>query len=151
MIPLLADVVWPALFLSTRLSAWWCIVPSVLLEAVALWRFAQVHPAKSIAASTVMNAVSALCGSLLLPMLGIRWEAIADLTYNAWFGWGTFNWITQFATWCIAVLLSTLIETFVLWLAFCIPWTNRLTVVVLSANAITVALAWVSMLIFVPQ
>lgn len=151
MFPVLADVVWPALLLADRLSAWWCIVASILLEATALWRFAQVQPAKALVAATVMNVVSALCGALLLPSMGIRWETIANLTYNAWIGWGTFNWITQIVTWCIAVLLSTIIEIFVLWLVFSMPWTRRLTVVMLSANAVTVALAWGTMLIVVPK
>ena len=151
MLTVLADVVWPALFLAGRMTAWWCIVVSILLEAAALWRFAQVQPVKALAASTVMNTVSALCGSLLLPLIGIRWEVIAGLTYNAWFHWGTFNWITQVATWSIAVLLSTGIELFVLWLVFFMPWTRRLTVVMLVANAVTVALAWVTMLLVHPK
>ena len=151
MFTVLADVVWPALFLSDRMSAWWCVVASILLEAFALWRFARVRPAKALLASIVMNAVSALCGSLLLPLLGIRWEELAHLTYNAWFGWGTFNWITQAATWGIAVLLCTVIETFVLWLVFALPWTRRLTVVVLAANAVTVTMAWLTLLVIHPQ
>jgi hypothetical protein len=148
MLPILADVVWPALILAGQLSAWWCIAASLLLEAAALWWFMRIRPLKSLAASTVMNFVSALCGSLLLPTVGLRWEAIASHTYNAWFGWGTFNWVTQVATWLLAALLSTIIETFVLWLVFYMPWTCRLTVVILSANAVTVGLAWITMLIF---
>ncbi len=138
---ILADVVWPALLLSARLIAWWCIAVSVLIEAAALWRFLQWRPVKAIVASVVMNAASAFCGVLLLPVAGIRWEMMASLTYNAWFGWGTFNVVTEVATWFIAVVLSTIIETFVLWLVFCAPWTRRLILVVLCANAVTVALA----------
>jgi hypothetical protein len=145
----LANVVWPALFLAGWLCAWWCILGSVLLEAAALWRFARVRPVKATVASTVMNAVSALCGALLIPLLGIRWEIFAGLTYQAWFGWGTFNWITEVATCCIAILLNTIVEVFVLWLVFIMPLRRRLVVVVLAANATTVTLAWATMLVFV--
>lgn len=147
----LANVVWPALFLSIRLSAWWCIGASLLIEAAALWRGARMRPTVALGASVVMNTVSAFCGAPLLPLIGIHWETLANLTYNAWLGWGTFNLATQVATWFIAVVLNTFIETFVLWLVFCMPWTRRLYVVVLLANGVTVALAWGSTLIFAPQ
>jgi hypothetical protein len=148
MAPILADVVWPALILAGRLSVWWCIGASLILEAVVLWWFMRMRPLKAAAASIVMNLVSALLGSLLLPMIGLSWESLADQTYKVWFGWGTFNWITQIATWLLAVLLSTAIETFVLWLLFYMPWTRRLIVVMLAANAVTVGMAWITTLLF---
>lgn len=147
MLPVLANLTWPGLILTARLSAWWCIAASILLEAAALWRFGRMGPVKAITGCTVMNGVSALLGLLLLPLASIRWYTLVDLTYKAWFGWGTFNWITEVATCGIAVLLNTVIELFVLWLVFITPWSRRLTVVVLAANAVTVALAWVSMLV----
>jgi hypothetical protein len=148
MSPILADVVWPALIVSARLAAVWCIAASILIEAAALWRFAQWRPVKALVASVVMNAVSAFCGSLLLPVAGLRWETTATLTYEAWFGWSTFNLVSEGAALLIAVILSTVIETFVLWLVFCAPWTRRLTLVVLCANVVTVLLAEASMLLF---
>jgi hypothetical protein len=141
MSPVLADVVWPALLLAGRLAMWWCIVVSILIEGAALWRFAQWRPVKALIASAVMNAVSAFLGIVLLPVAGLRWETTASITLNAWFGWGTFNVASEAVTWLIAVILSTVIEMFVLWLVFCAPWTRRLTLVVLSANAVTVLLA----------
>jgi hypothetical protein len=141
MSPILADVIWPALLLAGRLATWWCIAASILIEGVALWRFAKWRPVKALIASAVMNAVSAFCGILLLPVAGLRWETTASLTINAWFGWGTFNMASEAVTWLIAVILSTVIEMFVLWLVFCAPWTRRLTLVLLSANAVTVLLA----------
>ena len=87
----LADVVWPALFLSIRMAAWWCVVVGILIEGLALWKFAQVRPAGALLAAVVMNIVSALIGALLLPLLGIRLDALAHATYNAWLDWGTYN------------------------------------------------------------
>ena len=142
MSPILADVVWPALLLTDGLTAWWCIAISILIEAAALWRFAQWRPVKALIASAVMNAVSAFCGTLLLPVAGLRWEVTGGHTFNAWFGWGTFSVANEAATWLIAVIVCTVIESFVLWLVFCAPWTRRLTLVVLSANAVTVLLAF---------
>lgn len=148
MFALFADVVWPALLLSARLWAWWCIGLSVLIEAAALWRFAGMRPWTAIAGSAAMNLASAFCGTLLLPLAGLRWELFASLTFEPWFHWGTFNPINYIATWVAAVLLSTLIETSVLWLLFMMPWTRRLTAVVLIANAVTVSLASLTMILF---
>jgi len=148
---LIADVVWPALFLSMRLTASWCIALSLLLEAAALWRYARIPPLKSLAASALMNVVSALVGYILIPVAGLHFEEIAHRTYNAWFGWGTFNLVTEAATWVLAVGLSTALEVLVLWLVFLMPWTRRTTLVVLAANAVTVALAWITLAFSVPQ
>ena len=147
----LADVVWPALFLSIRMAAWWCVLGSLLIEGLALWRFAGVRLVKSMAASVTMNAVSAFIGMLLLPLMGIRLEALADATYNAWLDLGTFNPISYVATWFGATLLTTMIECFVLWLVFVMPWNRRWVAVVLAVNAVTVALAGVSALLFASQ
>ena len=54
-------------------------------------------------------------------MAGLGWEKTAEFTYEAWFGWGTFNFVSEVAAWLIAVILSTVIETFVLWLVFRAP------------------------------
>ncbi|MDD2706962.1 MAG: hypothetical protein PHV34_03050 [Verrucomicrobiae bacterium] len=138
MTPFLADVVWPALILSVRLLAWWCIAASLVLEAMALWHFMGIRPVKAFAASVAMNTVSAFFGALLLPMAGIWWETLASFPCLAWLGHGTFHPISWIATCLIAIAISTLIETFVLWLVFLMPWTRRLAAVILLANGATV-------------
>ena len=40
-------------------------------------------------------------------------ERAYTASLNAWFGWGTFSVANEAATWLIAVILSTVIETFV--------------------------------------
>lgn len=147
----LADVVWPALFLSIRLAAWWCVIISIVIEGLALWTIARVPPAKALFASLIMNVVSAFIGKLLLPMMGIRLELFASSTYNVWLDWGTFNPVTYVATWMGATLLTTIIECFTLWLAFAMPWKRRWVIVVLVANAITVALAGLSVMVWAPH
>ncbi|MDL5046535.1 hypothetical protein QQ054_10870 [Oscillatoria amoena NRMC-F 0135] len=147
----LANVVWPALFLSMRMAAWWCVLASVLIEAAALWRFAKVRPVIALPAAALMNLVSAFMGMLLIPILGFRWELFADATYNAWLGWGTFNLITYIATWIGVTILTTLIEGFVLWLIFGMPLKRLWIVVLLLANSVTVALAGLTVMIPVPQ
>jgi hypothetical protein len=141
MLPLLADVVWPGLILTDRLAVWWIIAASLVIEAVILWRWAPMCSLKAAAGSLVMNAVSAFFGILLLPVASIGWEVLASHTYMRWFDLGTFNVATYIATWAIAVVLSTVIETFILWLVFLEPWTRRLICVVLAGNALTVGLA----------
>ena len=143
-----ANVVWPALFLSIRMAAWWCVVISIFIEGLALWRFAQVPLPKALTASVVVNIASVLIGVLLLPLLGLRLEALADVTYKAWLDWGTFNPITYATTWLGATLLTTVIECFTLWLAFRMPFRRKWMAVVLLANAATVAIAGFSLFLF---
>ena len=98
-----------------------------------------------------MNLVSAILGILLLPSLGLDIEHFAEITYNSWFDWGTFNAVTIVVTWFVATLLTTVIECFVLWLLFCMPWKRRWFIVVLIANALTVALAILTAFIYLPR
>jgi len=137
----MADLVWPALLVSLHLSAGWCIAISLVIESLALVRFLHIAPAKALAASLAMNLVSAFLGSLLIPLIGIRWEVFAGLTYQEWLNWGTFNPITAVATWLIAILVDTGIELFVLWLVFHMHMTRRLITVMLLANGLTVSAA----------
>lgn len=146
---IMADAVWPALYLTIRLVTWWVIMLSLLIEGFALWRYAGLKPAKAILAALIMNVISAAFGFLFLPTLGLGLEFISDQTFNSWFDMETFNPVSFVLTWLMATVVTTSIESVVLWLVFMMPWQRRWMTVMLIANAATVALAGISAFLFV--
>ena len=107
MLTLLADVVWPALFLEMRLLSWWVILLGLLVE----WPFVRLltHFAwtKAFLADVAMNAASTIFGVLLLPVGGLFvLEPIGEATFYHRFNVGTFNPVTWAATFVLAVVLS---------------------------------------------
>lgn len=148
---LLANMVWPALLMAIRLFAWWFIIASLLVEAAALCKFCKISPGRALFGALAANLASALLGLLLLPVIGVELEFVADTTYNVWFGFGTFNPVTQVATWVAATLLNTVVELTVLWLVAVLPLSRRLGLVVLLANAATATIAAVSLIFHTPQ
>src|ERR1700756_2632395 len=112
-LPGYADVVWPALFLETRLITWWTIALGLLIEFFFVrWLFS-LTAKKAAIATVVANAVSALLGIPLIPIAGIAWEFFpASLYMRAW-NWGTFNPVTWAATFVLACLITTVIEALV--------------------------------------
>lgn len=66
-----ANVVWPALYLETRLFSWWAIGIGLLVEFFFIkWLF--TLPVKKASMATVSaNAVSAVAGIILIPLAGI--------------------------------------------------------------------------------
>ena len=144
----LADVVWPELRAASPTAAWWCIAASLAIEAAALWGFARMRPLKAIAASLVMNGASAAFGALVLPLAGLDLAALASFAVKPSWGWAELAPVGSVTGWLFAAALSTLIETCVLWLVFLMPWTRRLMLVVLAANAVTTAMAAVTVMLF---
>jgi hypothetical protein len=119
MLTLLADVVWPALFLEMRLLAWWVILIGLLIE----WPFVRVLTQfpwkKAFIADAAMNAASTVLGILLLPVVGLFiLEPIGEATFYRRFNVGTFNPMTWTATFLVAVVLSAAIEFLTLRIAF---------------------------------
>jgi hypothetical protein len=103
MLTLLADVVWPALFLEMRLLAWWVILIGLLIE----WPFVRVLTQfpwkKAFIADAAMNAASTILGIFLLPIVGLFvLEPIGEATFYRRFNVGTFNPVTWTATFLVA-------------------------------------------------
>ena len=118
MLTLLADVVWPALFLEMRLLAWWVILTGLLAEWPFVRFLTHFSWKKAFIGNVAMNAASTLIGIILLPAAGIGWEFAAEPIFYRRFNIGTFNPVTWWATFLIAVLLSATIELLILRTAF---------------------------------
>lgn len=149
----LADVVWPALFLVDRLSAWWCVGTGLFIEFLIL-RWALKLPATRILLITIgMNGVSSMVGWFILQWWGWNWEWVVEAR-NASHGYGTFNWITWAETCVVACCLNTLIEWCCLegsLMGLRRPSVKSTIGWLLLANGLTVGMAFGSLLLSWPR
>ncbi len=145
MLTLLADVVWPALFLEMRLLAWWVIAIGLLVEWPFVHFLTHFTWRKSFIADAAMNAASTIIGIILLPAAGIAWEYFADATFYPRFNLHTFNPIAWTGTFLIAVALSAAIEQLVLRFAFKQQLRFRGFCWLYLANSLSAGLAFWSM------
>jgi hypothetical protein len=143
----IADVVWPALYLETRLFSWCAIGVGLIAEYLFVrWLFQQ-SIRRSAVATVAANAVSSVAGVLLIPVVGILWEFFPGSIYMHFLKWGTFNPITWAATFVLACLINTGIEALVYRKGFKFQVRRREFFWIFIANAVSVGLAFVTLLI----
>lgn len=139
-----ADVVWPALYLETRLFSWWAIAVGLIAEYLFVrWLF-NLSIRRAAIATTTANGVSSVAGILLIPLAGFAWEFPA-LIYTQPLNWGTFNPVTWAATFVIACLVNTGIETIVYKHAFKLPVHRREFWWIFVANSVSVGIAFATL------
>jgi hypothetical protein len=148
---ILADVVWPSLFLANRLMTWWIIGAGFLIEFFFVLWLTRAAPVRAGLMTVVMNVVSTAVGVLGIPLSGLLWELIATVTLLPLFNWGTFNPVTWIVSCLLATLLNALIEVASLRLIFKIPLTRRLFWWLALANFITVGMALASIMVSPPE
>ena len=144
---LLADVVWPSLYLSDRLFVWWIIGAGLIVEFYCIHRLTQASAQKSGLMTIAVNAISSAVGIIGIPVSGLVWELIAMFTIMPLFKWGTFNPITWLVSCGLAALLNALIETASLRLIFKVPWTKKVFWWLALANLVSVGMALVSIMV----
>jgi len=143
----IADVVWPALYLETRLFSWWAIGVGLVAEYVFVrWLFQQSIQ-RSVVATVAANTVSSVVGVLLIPIAGILWEIFPGSIYMHLLKWGTFNPITWAATFVLACLINTGIEALVYRNSFKLPVRRQKLFWIFIANAVSVGLAFVTLFV----
>lgn len=142
-----ADIVWPALYLETRLFSWWAISIGLIAEfLIVKWLFKL--PAKHAAyVTTVANVFSSVAGLLLIPIAGLLWEVFPGLIYNKLLNWGTFNPITWAATFALACLINTAIESVYYRKVLKVTIRRREVGWILVANAVSVSVALASIFV----
>ena len=138
---LLANVVWPALYLVDRMVAVDVIVLGLIVESAVFCRMLKVSWHRATVMSIAINLVSSIVGSVILPVWGWYW-ANATLNRDRAFGWGTFNPLSWAETCCFAWLLTTLLEW--LPLALMVGKRRHLLWSLLAANFLSVGIAYIS-------
>jgi hypothetical protein len=144
-LPAQADVVWPALYLETRLFSWWAIGLGLIVEFFFIWKIFALAPAWALWAAVAANAASALLGVVLIPLAGIVWEIFPGLAFYHFFNMGTFNPVTWGATFIFACLINALLESQVLKRFFKLPATIKTFSWLALANAFSVGIAFGSL------
>ena len=92
-----------------------------------------------------MNLASALLGGVLIALAGVAWEIFPGLLlYKRW-NLGTFNPITWWATFVMAVIINSVVEAQVLKRRFGVMRWRRAAAVLLVANSFSVAAAAIAM------
>jgi hypothetical protein len=105
-----ADVVWPALFMETRLVSVWIIALGLVIEWPVIRYLTRRPWWPSLGVTVVINAASMLLGLLLIPLAGILWEVGPGLLMYRLLNVGTFNPVTWTATVVLAALISASVE-----------------------------------------
>lgn len=139
-------MVWPALYLISRMATWWAIVAGLLIEYVVIRYAFSLPPRKAFAADIAANAASSLAGLALIPIAGIAWEFGPGLAMYHFVNVGTFNPVTWAATLIMAALINAAVEMAVLRF-FRVLATKRTFWILTLANSATVAIAFGSIFI----
>ncbi|HMG06371.1 MAG TPA: hypothetical protein VK581_13005 [Chthoniobacterales bacterium] len=147
----LADLVWPALFLEQRLFSWWAIGLGLLVELFFVRWLTGLDWRMSAVADVAMNTASSLLGFFLIPIAGIAWEFFPGTGIYKVFNIGTFNPGTWVATFLLAVLINSALETTVLRYAFKQKPVKRIFWWLALANALSVGLAFASLFRYPPR
>jgi hypothetical protein len=145
-----ANVVWPALYLETRLFSWWAIGIGLVVEFFFVrWLFG-LAVKQAIVAALSANLVSAVLGLLLIPLAGLFWELLPGSVINWVLGWGTFNPLTWIATFFIGCLVNALLEGAVYkkWFVKSFRFKSKQFGWLIIANAISVGVAFASLWVY---
>jgi hypothetical protein len=146
-----ADMVWPALFLEQRLFSWWAIGLGLLVELFFVRWLTGLSWRMSAIADITMNAASSLLGVLLIPLAGIIWEFLPGLILYHGFNIGTFNPFTWTGTLVFSAFINSGIETAVLRYVFKQKQVKHLFWWLALANALSVGLAFASLFRYPPR
>ena len=147
----IADVVWPALFLAGRMMAWWAIGLGLVVELFFVRFLTGFGWLKSALTDVAMNAASSLLGFILIPLGGIAWESSVGIALYKLFNIGTFNPGTWAATFIFAVFINAVLEASVLRYGFKQRPFKRLFWWLALANAISLGIAMVSLFKYPPR
>ena len=125
-----ADMVWPAMFLGSKLTSWWVILSGLVIEYFFVLPLTKFNLKQSFVIDITMNLVSTILGYLLILLFGMG------------AGLFPFPWL---ATFILAVIINGLLESFVvtLFLKTRIGW--RLFGWLCLANTLSVGLAMISL------
>lgn len=146
----MANVVWPALYLETRLFSWWAICFGLIIEYFFIKKIFNLESKLTLKIIIVANTISAILGIVLIPLGGIVWEIFPAGIYNSILGWGTFNPITWGGTFLLASLINAIVEGLVYKKIFKIElfFKSKKFLYLFLINILSVSVAFVSLWIY---
>ncbi len=144
---LIADVVWPSLFLESRMATWWAISIGIIIEFFFVWKYFSLSAGLAALATIVMNLVSSIAGLFLIPASGFAYEFLIGQFVNRLMKVGTFNILTWIISVLLAILLNAIIESLVLKYGFKSIINLRRFLILGCANTVSVIVAYISLLV----
>lgn len=148
---IIANLVWPALYLSSRMFAVWPIAAGLFVEFFFVRQATTLRGWRCLTADITMNLASAALGLLLIPLSGFIWELLAAVTIQPLFNVGTFNPVTWGATVLLAAGVNAIVEGFVLKNGFKQKLGNRGFWLLFAANLVSVSIAFASIVMHPPH
>lgn len=107
---LMANVIWPALYVMEALLTWWVIVFGLIIEIIMVKKLFDFTLPLSIKTVITANIISAILGIVLIPLSGIVIEIFPGLILWFLLRIGTFNPMTWTLTFVIAAYINAVIE-----------------------------------------
>ena len=141
----IANVVWPALILETRILSWWAITLGLSIEYLFVRKLLQVQPKQAIIYTIFANIVSAILGLFLIPISGIIWEMFPGSLIYHYLNVS----VTWWPTFIMACLINVALEGYVYKDVFGLRFRfkSKLFFWFLLANALSVGAAFASIFI----
>jgi glucose-6-phosphate-specific signal transduction histidine kinase len=149
--PLLADIVWPAIYLTIGLRSLASIVSGLLCEYLFVRFATPLRGVHAVGVTILMNLLSTCTGAFLIPLAGLGWEFLAHHTYNSLMDWGTFNPVTWGATVLIAAMINVVIEGLTLRYLFRVVLGVQQLLLLFAVNMVSVGIAFVQVYFDQPQ
>jgi hypothetical protein len=147
----LANLVWPALYVETKASSVPIIGLSLVLEYIAIrWLFER-GIGQSLLYTIVANAASGIVGLFARPLSGLAWELSLGALVMWAFDWGTFNPIAWFFVPVIGGAINAALELLTLKLIWKERLSSRSFMALWVINWITVGLATIWVVLYTPQ
>jgi hypothetical protein len=145
---ILSNLVWPALYILARYYTWWAIGFGLLVECLALRSLSKAPWKKSVTAVVIANLATAVIGYFVLPWATFAWEAALDLSVYQFIGVGTFNIFGWISSVVIMSGLTAFPELVIIRKCFMIPLRNKAWRWWWLANAVSVLLAFITVMIW---
>jgi len=145
MLPILANLVWPALYAEARVSSLPVIALSLAIEFFFFRRLFHLSNGKTVLYDLAANLASGLVGLLGRPLSGIVYEFTIGAVVMWIFDWGTFNPVAWVSVPIFGGALNALIELLTVRLIWNHKVTKRNFYWIWLANIITISAAtiWV--------
>jgi hypothetical protein len=144
---ILADVVWPALYLHDRLYSWWGVGLGIVIEFFFIRWLTGLPAWPALRVTLVVNAISSVIGYFAYIWLDlVREFALTYLVFQP-FDLGTFSWIGWGSACVYAALINAAIECAAMRIIFRIRITRWFFFWDTVANFLSVAVAFASLFV----
>ncbi len=147
--PILADMVWPALYIMARSYTWWGIAFGLVVEYLALRWIANVTWKRAAIAVIAINAATSLIGYVAIPLFTLAWEFVLSYTIYQVIRLGMFNPFGWISTIIVIGAITGFPEYLLLTKAFKIQFKRKRSWLWWwLANCVSVLIAFITVLIW---